>query len=88
MANVITGKTALVTGTSRGIGAATAACSRGKAGAPGSLTTTAFAKARKRRRGNESAGPQAILIGGDLGSKEGIAGFIVKLKVKAPKATS
>ncbi len=87
MANGITGKTAIVTGASRGIGAAT--CKMlAREGAKRivvhyhSYREGAEALAKEL----ESMGAEVVLIGADLGTQEGIAGFILALHEKAPGA--
>lgn len=80
MANEFQGKTALVTGASRGIGAATAVA-LARAGCArlvvhyGSSREGAESTAAQVRQ----AGAEAFLIAGDLASEEGIRGFIAAL---------
>jgi 3-oxoacyl-[acyl-carrier protein] reductase len=88
MANGITGKTAVVTGASRGIGAATCRM-LAKEGAARIVVHYHSHRqgAEELARELEALGAQATLIGADLGSQEGIAGFILDLHVKAPNVS-
>jgi 3-oxoacyl-[acyl-carrier protein] reductase len=88
MANGITGKTAVVTGASRGIGAATCRMLAKEGAARIVVHYHSYREgAEELARELEALGAQAILIGADLGSQEGIAGFILDLRVKASNAT-
>ena len=88
MANGITGKTAVVTGASRGIGAATCRMLAKEGAARIVVHYHSYREgAEELARELEALGAQAILIGADLGSQEGIAGFILDLQVKASNAT-
>lgn len=88
MANGITGKTAVVTGASRGIGAATCRMLAREGAARIVVHYHSYREgAEELARELEALGAHAILIGADLGSQEGIAGFILDLQVKAPNAS-
>jgi len=88
MANGITGKTAVVTGASRGIGAATCRMLAKEGAARIVVHYHSYREgAEELARELEALGAQAILIGADLGSQEGIAGFILDLQVRASNAT-
>lgn len=80
------GKTALVTGASRGIGAATAI---GLARAGASRVVIHYGSYREGAEQTlamvEAAGAHADLIGGDLGTPEGIRGFLADLAKTAPE---
>jgi len=85
LANEFSGKTALVTGASRGIGAA-AAVGLARAG-----VARVVVHYNRYREGAEAtldavrgAGAQADAIGGDLGDTEGIRRFVVQLAETAP----
>lgn len=85
MSNEFTGKTALVTGASRGIGAA-AAVGLARAG-----VARVLVHYNRYREGAEqtlaavrAAGAQADALGGDLGDTEGIRAFLAALAAAAP----
>lgn len=87
MANGITGKTAIVTGASRGIGAAT--CKMlAREGAMRIVVHYHSYREGAEELGRELAamGAEAVLIGADLGTQAGIDGFIQELQEKAPGA--
>ncbi|MFN0104563.1 MAG: SDR family NAD(P)-dependent oxidoreductase [Bryobacteraceae bacterium] len=87
MANGITGKTAIVTGASRGIGAATCRMLAREGAARIVVHYHSFREgAEELARELEGLGAQVTLIGADLGTQEGIAGFILTLHGKAPDA--
>lgn len=75
------GKTALVTGASRGIGAATAVA-LARAGCVRVLIHygTSLTGAEETARRVFEAGAQAVLLQGDLSSDEGIRGFVAALQ--------
>ena len=86
MANEFEGKTALVTGASRGIGAA-AAVGLARAG-----VTRVLVHYNRYREGAEetvtavrAAGAQAEALGGDLGDTEGLRAFVAMLTAAAPE---
>ncbi len=87
MANEFTGRTALVTGASRGIGAATAEA-LARAGCARVLihyASSAEGAARTARRVRE-AGAEAELLQGDLSSEAGIRAFVEALGERARAA--
>jgi 3-oxoacyl-[acyl-carrier protein] reductase len=87
MANGITGKTAIVTGASRGIGAAT--CKMlAREGARRIVVHYHSYREGAEALGKEleGMGAEVVLIGADLGTQEGIAAFILALHEKAPGA--
>jgi 3-oxoacyl-[acyl-carrier protein] reductase len=84
MDNGIQGKVAIVTGASRGIGAATVRMLARQGAARIVLHYHSYregAEALARELDTETE-----LIGADLGSQEGLAGFVLDIKAKAPKA--
>src|SRR5687767_3917601 len=88
MANGITGKTAVVTGASRAIGAATCRMLAREGAALIVIHYHSFREgAEELAREVEGMGAKAVLIGADLGTQEGIAGFILALHEKASGAT-
>jgi len=87
MANGITGKTAIVTGASRGIGAATCRMLAREGAARIVVHYHSYREgAEALGRELEGLGAEVVLLGADLGTQEGIAGFILDLHVKAPGA--
>ncbi len=86
MANEFTGKTAVVTGASRGIGAA-AAVGLARAG----VARVVVHYNRYREGADQTlaavrgAGTQADALGGDLGDTEGIRSFLAALAAAAPE---
>jgi 3-oxoacyl-[acyl-carrier protein] reductase len=88
MGNGITGKTAIVTGSSRGIGAATCRMLARQGAARIVVHYHSFREgAEELGRELQALGSNPVLIGADLGTQEGIAGFILELNEKAPGAT-
>jgi len=85
LANEFTGKTALVTGASRGIGAAAAV---GLARAGVGCVVVHFNRYREGAQATlaavRAAGAQAEALGGDLGDTEGIRSFLAQLAELAP----
>jgi 3-oxoacyl-[acyl-carrier protein] reductase len=80
------GKTALVTGASRGIGAATAVALARAGASKVVIHYGGYREGAERTLAQvEEAGATADLIGGDLGTWEGIHGFIDGLRAAAPE---
>jgi len=87
MANGITGKTAIVTGASRGIGAATCRMLAHEGAAHIVVHYHSFREgAETLAQELEALGAKVTMLGADLGSQEGIAGFILDLNKKAKGA--
>lgn len=87
MANGITGKTAIVTGASRGIGAATCRMLSREGAARIVIHYHSFREGAEALANElKEMGAETVLIGADLTTQEGIAGFILDLHVKAPGA--
>jgi 3-oxoacyl-[acyl-carrier protein] reductase len=87
MANGITGKTAIVTGASRGIGAATCRMLAREGAGKIIVHYHSYREgAEQLGRELEGLGAQVELIGADLGSQEGIAEFILELQDRAKGA--
>lgn len=87
MANGITGKTAIVTGASRGIGAATCRMLAREGAAHIVVHYHSYLEgAEALAKELEALGAKVTLIGADLGTQEGIAGFILALHEKAAGA--
>lgn len=87
MANGITGKTAVVTGASRGIGAAACRMLAREGAAKIVVHYHSYRAGAEELAVELSAMGTAVeLIGSDLGTQEGIAGFILALHDKAPGA--
>ena len=87
MANGITGKTAVVTGASRGIGAATCRMLAREGAAKIVVHYHSYREgAEALAKELEELGTKVVLIGADLGSQEGIAGFVLDLHDKAAGA--
>lgn len=85
MANGITGKTAVVTGASRGIGAATCRMLAREGATRIVVHYHSYREgAETLARELEGLGAKVELIGADLGTQEGIAGFILALQHQAP----
>lgn len=86
MSSEFAGKTALVTGASRGIGAATA-IAFAKNGAKRVVIhyNSYKAGAEETQAAVKAAGAECDLLGGDLATVDGIHGFIASLKKTAPK---
>ncbi|WP_321476225.1 SDR family oxidoreductase [uncultured Paludibaculum sp.] len=85
MAQEFQGKTALVTGASRGIGAATA-IALATAGCARVLLhyASGIEGARATAKAVESAGAQAVLLHGELSHEDGIAAFVESLQPYIP----
>jgi 3-oxoacyl-[acyl-carrier protein] reductase len=80
------GKTALVTGASRGIGAATAITLAKNGVSRVVLHYNGYKQgAEETQAAVKAAGAESDVIGGDLATNEGIHKFIGKLKKQAPK---
>jgi len=80
------GKTALVTGASRGIGAATAIALAKNGVSRVVLHYNGYKQGAEETQATvKAAGAHADIIGGDLGTPAGIQEFIGSLKVSAPK---
>ena len=87
MANGITGKTAVVTGASRGIGAATCRMLAREGAAKIVVHYHSYREgAEALAKELEELGAKVVLIGADLGSQEGIAGFVLEVHDKAAGA--
>lgn len=87
MANGITGKTAIVTGASRGIGAATCKMLAREGAAKIVVHYHSYREgAEALGKELEAMGAKVELIGADLGTQEGIAGFILALHEKGAGA--
>jgi NAD(P)-dependent dehydrogenase (short-subunit alcohol dehydrogenase family) len=86
MKSEFAGKTALVTGASRGIGAATAITLAKNGVSRVVLHYNGYKQgAEETQAAVKAAGAESDLIGGDLATNEGIHEFIGKLKEQAPK---
>ncbi|MBM3788692.1 MAG: SDR family oxidoreductase [Acidobacteria bacterium] len=84
--NGIQGRTAIVTGGSRGIGAATAKMLAREGAAKLVLHYNSNRKGAEELAAECNAlGAAVELIGADLGREEGIAGFVLQVKQKAPE---
>src|SRR5215212_7813478 len=80
------GKTALVTGASRGIGAATAIALAQNGVSRVVIHYNGYKKgAEETQAAVQAAGSQADIIGGNLSTSAGIRDFIAHLKTVAPK---
>ena len=87
MANGIIGKTAIITGASRGIGAAACKMLAREGAARIVVHYHSYREgAEALARELEEMGTEIVLAGADLGTEEGIAGFILSLHEKAPGA--
>ncbi|MBI4893873.1 MAG: SDR family oxidoreductase [Acidobacteria bacterium] len=84
MANEFAGRTALVTGASRGIGAA-AAVARARAGCAKVLIHYGSSRegAEKTAAAVRALGAEAAVLGGDLGTEAGIQAFVAELGAQA-----
>jgi 3-oxoacyl-[acyl-carrier protein] reductase len=86
MKSEFAGKTALVTGASRGIGAATAITLAKNGVSRVVLHYNGYKQgAEETQAAVKAAGAESDVIGGDLATNEGIHKFIGKLKEQAPK---
>jgi 3-oxoacyl-[acyl-carrier protein] reductase len=86
MKSEFAGKTALVTGASRGIGAATAITLAKNGVSRVVLHYNGYKQgAEETQAAVKATGAESDLIGGDLATNEGIRDFIGKLKEQAPK---
>ncbi len=87
MSNGIQGKTAIITGASRGIGAATALMLAREGASRLVLHYNSNAQgAEALAKECHAHGAAVDLIGSNLASEEGIAGFVLSIKQKAPGA--
>lgn len=87
MSNGIQGKTAIITGASRGIGAATARMLAREGASRLVLHYNSNAQgAEELAKECHALGAAVDLIGSNLASEEGIAGFVLSIKQKAPEA--
>lgn len=87
MSNGIQGKTAIITGASRGIGAATALMLAREGASRLVLHYNSNAQgAESLAKECHALGAAVDLIGSNLASEEGIAGFVLSIKQKAPGA--